>query len=208
MSLLLLMVTTTSAEKLRILFLNYPHVWINGKPMKEGDMFELNQNTVIIWEKDKQAMKVLDIDTFKRYLIVANPAMGKKESGLEILTRIKRLSTEDESDDHNLVSFEQLERIIQKEYYLMDSIAIPTPITVNEHNYFRCSYKYGDTWISKRLKHENGMIIIDKSIFNVDNKIIPPRDIFLSIEYVVKTSVNPIAIKGNVKITIIPEKIE
>ena len=209
--LLSLLQVTTRADRLKILWMNHPQILINGKLAKEGDVF--GRNDMITWAKNKpkQAMKVIDIDdNFKRYLVVAQPSESSSESGLQILIRIKNLSTHDRLDDKKIQkgSFDQLEESIQSHYYLLDSIFVPTDIPVNENNYFLGSYKYGDTRISKRLAYQNGNIIIDKSIFLVDDKMLEPRDISLTIDYVVRTLDNTVFIKDNILLTIIPEELE
>ena len=70
----------------------------------------------------------------------------------------------------------------------MDSIEIPieipTEIELSDSCYFTVSYMYGDTKISKTLVHKDHHIIIDMTLFQSESKILEPRDIKLSIEYV------------------------
>lgn len=190
------------AQNLKILWLNHPQIWINGQLAKVGDVF--NEKATIKWFRDKQAMKVMDIENGKRYLMVARPSEKRELSVLEILTRINHLSTHGPEDEIQ-ESFDALENSIQSQYDLLDSIAIPTDIPVNDNCYFLGSYKYGDTRITKRLKFVDKHIIIDKTLFNVDNKVLDPRDISLRIDYVVKSLSNTIFIKNNIELTIIPE---
>lgn len=209
--LLSLLQVTGKANRLKILWMNHPQLLINGKLAKVGDVFGRNDKITWAKGKPKQAMTVIDIDdNYKRYLVVANPTENNSESGLQILIRIKNLSTHDRSDGNDLQmgSFDRLEESLQSHYYLLDSITVPTDITVNENNYFLGSYKYGDTRISKRLPFQNGQIIIDKSLFHVDNKKLDPRDISLTKDYVVRTLDNTVFIKDNILLTIIPEKLE
>lgn len=209
--LLSLLQVTSRADRLKILWMNHPQILINGKLAKVGDVFGRNDKITWAKGKPKQAMKVMDIDdNYKRYLVVAQPSENSSESGLQILIRIKNMSTHDRLDDKKIQkgSFDQLEESIQSHYYLLDSISVPTDIPVNENNYFLGSYKYGDTRISKRLGYQNGNIIIDKSIFLVDDKMLEPRDISLTIDYVVRTLDNTVFIKDNILLTIIPDKLE
>ena len=206
LSLLILLTTLlpTEAANYKVLRVNHPQIYINGKTAKAGDTF--NNNAVIRWTKDKQAMQIIDTDSKKRYLMVAKPSEKKELTALEILTRINHLSTHDNGDETE--PFDKLEMSIASAYDLYDQITIPTDITVNSTHYFRATYEYGDTHITKRLKHENGCIVIDKSLFHIDNKQLEPRDITLTIDYVVRAPDNAIFIKDNIQITVIPETLE
>ena len=62
--LLSLLVIIMKAANYKILKMNHPQILINGKLAKEGDVF--HGNDVIKWTKDKQAMKVLDMDSKNR----------------------------------------------------------------------------------------------------------------------------------------------
>lgn len=204
--LLLLSTMIVNAASYKILKLNHPQILINGKQAREGDVF--HDNDVIRWSKDKQAMKVIDMDTSKRYLFVSQPHNKKEEKVIEIFTRINHLSTHRPNDQALTSEFDKLENSILSRYYLFDTIEIPTSISVDENHYFLGSYKYGDTRIIKKLNYQHGNIIIDKTIFHVDNKRLDPRDIELTIDYVVKTPDNAVFIKDGIELIIIPEVLE
>ena len=153
-------------------------------------------------------MKVIDMNTKKRYLLTSKPTEKKELTALDIMTRINHLSTHAPGDESMMSDFDILEYSIAPRYDLLDSIMIPTTLKVNENHYFLGSYKYGDTRISKRLNHKNGSIVIDKTLFHVDAKKLDPRDILLSIEYVIKNPNNGVMIKSNIEINVIPENLE
>ena len=193
------------AKEFKILFLNYPQIWINGKASKVGDTFD--ENAVIKWSKERQAMKVIDIDSKKRYLMVCKPTDKKEQTILSILTNVEHLSTH--GPENQMVDlFDQLANNIQQAYDLLDSIAIPTTIGIDKNHYFIGTYKYGDTRLIKKLSCENGNIIISKDIFFVDDKKLEPRDIILRIDYVAESFNNTIFIKDNIEITVIPNLLE
>ncbi len=194
------------AGQYKILKMNHPQIMINNRLAKIGDVF--NEKAVIKWQKDGQAMQVIDIDSNKRYVMVAKPTVPKEASMLNLLTRIGHLSTHHEVDTTMQSEFDKLECSIESSYDLFDTIEIPTKITVDESHYFLGTYRYGDARISKRLHHKNGNIIIDKSLFNVDDKKLEPRDIELTINYIIKTISNAVFIKNNIKISIIQEELE
>ena len=201
---LLILVLLAKAASYKVLRLNHPQIFINGKHAKVGDVF--NDQAVIRWTKDRQAMQVIDTSSKKRYLMVAKPSEKRELTALEIFTRINHLSTHAPSGE--VEQFDKLEMSIAPAYDLFDQITIPTDIPVNDIHYFRGTYQYGDASVIKRLKYENGCIVIDKSLFHLDNKVLEPRDIILSIDYVVKTPANAVFIKNNIQLTIIPEILE
>lgn len=201
---LLSVLISTEATTYKVLRLNHPQIFINGKLAKAGDTFD--DSAVIRWTKDKQAMQVIDMDSKKRYLMVARPSEKKELTALEILTRTNHLSTHAPGDE--VEPFDKLEMSIAQAYDLFDQITIPTDIIVNDTHYFRATYVYGDTRITKRLKYENGCIVIDKSLFHVDNKQLEPRDITIDIDYVIRTPANAVFIKDNIQITAVPDHLE
>ena len=206
--LLLLMVLMVNAQKkehtYKVLYMNHPQILIDGRQAKVGVFF--NENSIVTWAKDGQAMKIQDVCCNKRYVLPAIPKEKKSLTVLQILTRIGHLSTHAPGED--VSSFEKLESTIAPQYYLLDSIDIPTDITVDETHYFRGYYRYGDARIMKRLTYKDGCIIIDKTLFHVDDKRLDPRDISLSIDYVVKTPANAVFIKDDIKLIMVPEKLE
>lgn len=139
-------------------------------------------------------------------------ARDLNEEGLsiiDILTKTKHLSTHDRFDDSKPLSiYDQLDRIFEDSYELMDSIHIPTEIKMDSTHYFQAEYQYGDTKLIKQLKHEGKDIILDKSIFNVDGKTLEPRDVNLTINYIDDPSRPTIFVKDNVEVYVVPEHLE
>lgn len=102
----------------------------------------------------------------------------KRQKGISTLGEDRTFSTQTSGDSI----------IFASQYDLMDSIEIPieipTEIELSDSCYFTVSYMYGDTKISKTLVHKDHHIIIDMTLFQSESKILEPRDIKLSIEYV------------------------
>lgn len=184
--------------------MNHPQILIDGKQAKVGVFF--NENSIVTWAKDSQAMKIQDVCCKQRFVLPAIPGEKKSLTVLQILTRIGHLSTHAPSGD--VSSFEKLEISIDPKYYLLDNVVIPTDITVDDTHYFRGYYRYGDARIVKRLNYKDGCIIIDKTLFHVGDKQLDPRDISLSIDYVVKTPENAVLIKDDIQLIMVPEKLE
>ena len=202
---LLIFLTMAQAANYKILFLNSHKIKINGQPAKIGDVFD--DKSTIRWSEERQAIKVINMETNGRYLFVAKMAEGVEQTPYDILTRNKHLSTHDENTEINS-NIIKLKMRIDNEYYLMDSIELPTELKIDASHYFLVTYQYGDTKLTKKLKHNNGNIVIDKSIFLIDGKKLDPRDITLSISYMEGKPENIIFIKGKIKIIVIPDSIE
>lgn len=201
----LLLLTIVQAGNYKVLYLNSHKISINGKSVKVGDVF--TDKDIIKWTEDRQAMKVIDVETNKRYLFVAKLANGTEQTPYDILTRNKHLSTHDDGvDTKNDIL--KLKMSIANEYDLMDSIELPTDLKVDSLHYFVVTYQYGDTKLAKRLKHKDNNIIIDKSIFFVDGEKLEPRDITLSISYVNGNPEMPVYIKGRIDMKVIPDILE
>ncbi len=202
---LLVLLTTIKADKYRILFMNYPRLFVNGKPAKVGDVFD--DKAIIKWAKERQAIKVLNLRTQKRLVMASKPTNKKVLTAYDILTQNKHLSTHGPGDEV-LAPLKKLGNSIENEYDLLDTIAIPTEIHVNDTCYFVGSYLYGDTWLTKILKVERQQIIIDRTIFQVDGKKLEPRDIELTLEYTLDIYGRRRLIKEGIVLNVIPQLLE
>lgn len=141
--------------------------------------------------------------------MVARDLNEKGLSVIDILTKTKHLSTHDKQDESKPQSiYDQLDRIFNNSYELLDSIHIPTTIKMDENHYFQVEYQYGDTKLTKRLKHEGRDIIIDRDLYHVDGEMLEPRDLSLTIVYIDEPSRPAIFVKYDVKIYNIPEVLQ
>ena len=196
--------TTITAARYKILYLNFPKIMINGKYAKVGDVFD--EKAIIKWTEDRQAMKIVDIDSRKRYLMTSKPAEKKELTAYDILTRNKHLSTHDNGIEGGS-AFDRLEASIEEEYDLLDQIKIelPTGIALDKKHFFRVSYDYGDTRLTKKMRVQKKQIIIDKTLFVVDGKQLDPRDVKITIDYVNDQTGEVIFIKDNILLFVYPE---
>jgi len=192
------------ASNYKILYLNSNQILVNGKPARVGD--EFNEKAIIKWSKERQAIKVIETNSYIRYLMVAKLSEGKELTAYQILTRNKHLSTHvDATTINNIV---KLKSDLADGYDLLDTIEIPTKLKQDNSHYFLCTYQYGDTKLIKKLMCDKEMLVIDKSIFWVDGEKLDPRDIVISISYVDGIPETPVFIKKYIDITIIPDIIE
>ena len=191
-----------SPQKYKVLYVNSADVTVNGKPVKVGDVFD--QNAIVRWTKERQAMKVIGLDDHKRYVMVNKPTEQNNISVLDILTHTSHMSTHDNGMGQEASPRDRLEQSIAPHYDLLDSILIPSTLPVNKNCYFLGSYKYGDTRLTKPLRCVSGQIVIDKNLFVVDGEHLEPRDILLTIDYMTEQGL-PMFVKDNISLTIIPE---
>ena len=86
--------------------------------------------------------------------------------------------------------------------------AVKEGIALDDKRHFEATYDYGDTRLTKPLKQKGRVLILDKSIFEVDGKQLEPRDIIISIDYITADSPIPTLAKEKVDIIYIPDVLE
>ena len=170
-----------------------------------GDTF--SDANDIAWQKEKQAVKAFDTDAKKQILFLGREFSRK--AGFDALINQKRLSTHDAA---GLPAEQQdpFDGIFDDEYLLLDPVEIPVKegIALDDKSYFEVTYDYGDTRLTKPLKQKGRVLILDKSIFEVDGKQLEPRDIIISIDYITADSPIPTLAKEKVDIIYIPDVLE
>ena len=169
------------ADSFKVLFVNDANLkYVNGKKVKVGDIFSNVQD--IQWEKDKQAVKAINMTTKKQTLFVGKSWI--KKSGIDAMFHHRHLSTHDEFDENaEATIFDKLARTFEDQYDLLDSVMVETQVELSAKRYFMITYEYGDTRLTKKLSHSGKNVIIDTSIFNVDEEKLEPRDVMLTIDY-------------------------
>ena len=120
----------------------------------------------------------------------------------------RHLSTHDKLDENAEVTiFDKLARTFEDQYDLLDSVIVETQVELSAKRYFQITYKYGDTRLTKKLSHSGKNVIIDTSIYNVDEEKLEPRDVMLTIDYINEDTGETIYVK-DVEISYIPNKID
>ena len=178
LALLLCAAIVANAANFKIIYMTTPGITIGGKKMKVGSIF--SDKDKIEWTAERQAMKVMDTDTKKQSLIVAENYRQKGARNLSsYLKATKQLSTRKGAFLNTL----EMGSGLEEEYYLLDTLEFKTRLKTDERSFFYCSYEYGDETINKRLNSEEGRLIIDRSIYMIDGEPIKPFDVELSIWY-------------------------
>lgn len=193
------------ADSFKVLFVNDATLkYVNGKNVKVGDIFSDVQD--ILWEKDKQAIKAINMETKKQTLFVGKSWI--KKSGIDAMFHHRHLSTHDELDENaEATIFDKLARTFEDQYDLLDSVMVETQVELSTKRYFQMTYEYGDTKLTKKLNHSGKNVIIDTSIFNVDEEKLEPRDVMLTIDYINEETGETIFVK-DVEISYIPNQID
>jgi len=193
------------ADSFKVLYVNDSNLkYVNGKNVKVGDIFSNVQD--ILWEKDKQAIKAINMETKKQTLFVGKSWI--KKSGIDAMFHHRHLSTHDELDENaEATIFDKLARTFEDQYDLLDSVMVETQVELSAKRYFQMTYEYGDTKLTKKLNHSGKNVIIDTSIFNVDEEKLEPRDVMLTIDYINEETGETIFVK-DVEISYIPSQID
>lgn len=195
------------ADRYKIIFMNYPTLHINGKTAKVGDVFD--DNATVRWSKLRQAMKVYNLDKKKQMLMVARTVDEKGTSIRDILIANKHLSTHSTySDTAESNELKKLQHMFEWQYDVLDKVEIESTVPLSDKQYFNATYYYGDTRISKRLNSDNGKVVIDKTIFEIDGKKLEPRDIEIDLDYFDEVNKTVSFVTAGVEIFIVPEKIK
>lgn len=190
-----------SAENYKVLYVNDTSLTYNdGKKVEKGDI--ISDANTIKWEKEKQAVKVINLTTKKQSLFTSTEWARTK--GLGALVYVRRASTQASGNSY----YAKLFNTFKNEYELLDSIEVETDIELSDSCYFTAAYMYGDTKLVKRLSHHDGKVIIDKSLFDIDNKKLDPRDVTLSVEYVNKQEMKYTFVRDKIDLLVFPERIE
>ena len=189
------------AENYKVLYVNDTSLTYNdGRKVEKGDI--ISDANTIKWEKEKQAVKVINLTTKKQSLFTSTEWARSK--GLGALVYVRRASTQASGNSF----YAKLFNTFKNEYELLDSIEVETDIELSDSCYFTAAYMYGDTKLVKRLSHHDGKVIIDKSLFDIDNKKLDPRDVSLSVEYVNKQEMKYTFVRDKIDLLVFPEKIE
>lgn len=197
---------SVSADRYKIVSMNYPVLHINGKAVKVGYVF--NDKATIKWSRERQAIRVFNLNKKKHMLMVARTINPKGNSIKEILTENVHLSTHAGYDAGTSNELRRLQSAFDMHYDLLDRIEIVSPVPLSDKQYFQATYCYGDKRFTKRLKYKGKNVIIDKSIFNVDGRKLAPRDIELDINYFDQKNNKVTFVKAGISIYVIPDRIK
>lgn len=167
----LLTALSASAMKYQIKVLNTPSITIDNKVAKVGYWFD--DQSVIVWSKDNQAMRVVSEDN-KVYTLSAKlykESKSKKFSDFIIYT--KPLAAR---GTNNLDLIEQLAERFDNVFVMLDEIVIDlSDIDVPQNMIFHFSINNNnDNSCYFEVKPENGLVVIQRpyilNLYNIDKE--------------------------------------
>lgn len=192
-------VTTVLADNYKILLMNTKTIKIGTCVYKKGDTF--SDDSVIFWEKDKQAIKAQNLTT-KEIRLFAE--LEFKAKGCKTIKDYYVKNNHLSSRDPILTLSDMAERL-KGTFYLLDTIYIESPMPVDSNRYFYISYNYAGKPKKKVLKIKEDNLIIDRSLFPRAKDL---SDIKLSMLYYYKLIDDDYHLTDSMKVVLIPERIK
>jgi len=185
----------------RILFLNTPDIEIGGKTLKVNDTFK--DGATIKWTSGRQAMKVVDTKTREKMVLLADDFSKANASSLEsYLARTKA-----ESGASATAPMSSLASYLNKHFYLLGSLEIETGVPTDDRHYFFISYSHSGHEITKAVPNDNGTFTITPGIFFFNGRL-PENDVRVKVYYCDKNADKITTVCDNMRIEILPKKIE
>ena len=157
---IMLSLNVSFADNYKIMYINTPHVTINNKQLHVGDTFD--ENAQIKWDSDKQAFKVMNVQTKKVCLFTAKE-FSKSSSIKDLNLKQNHLSTR----GGEMMNEEELRENLSGHFFMLDNIEFSTVLAVDESAYFSIvidSKEYP-------LPEIDGSIVISRELFKRVNSI-------------------------------------
>lgn len=166
-------------ESFRILYISHPaKVYCDNELKVAGDT--VWSGTKIRWTNPSQAMRVQSL-TDGSYKIFRNVSAAKT-ANMELKDYLKStLPMAGRGDKAQTVT--ALRAAIPDTLYLLDRIEIPSDIVQTPSNFFFIEYDMDGEVIRKKLPFTEGKVTIDRDIYVIDGKTIPPFTVPINILY-------------------------
>ncbi len=200
MTLLLAVVQAVSATTFVIKVLNTPSITINGKELKVGDRFD--ENAVISWKSESQAMKVLSEDN---NVYVFTPKIFSKyhvKNFKDYLTSVKTMAVRNDGENFP-VSVEDHRAIFEGSFVLMDSLSFNVGWKVDDNSYFEATTNNLDNNFSFVIPCiGNELIITKENLASLSDNV---DSISLIIRYVETEYNESVLITESMNLELVPE---
>ena len=159
LSVILLLAIVIWADDYKILQLNTSYVKIGNRNCTKGDVF--SDESVIFWEKDKQAFKAQNLRTKEIKLFVEPDFRAKGSKTIkDYYVKTNRLSARG-MDSSALDE-------MPDSLFLCDSIMMEIPVRLDSIHYCYISYNNEGSEVKQRLNYQDQSFIIDKNLFGED----------------------------------------
>lgn len=189
-------VSTVLADNYRILLMNTKRVKIGNRSYKEGEVFSCKGEPKISWTNDKQAIKVMNLNTKEIWLFTKPKTNNIFDSIWDFFVRLNPLST------RGIDTLEELgEELSNKTFILMDSIYIESPIPLDKTCHYYVVYKQNDKEVKKRLSTKDDCFVIDQTTISEDRNI---DNISLSVYFSKEGIDEDYHLTDSMKISVIP----
>ena len=194
-------VTTMLADNYKILLMNTMTIKIGTRVYKKGDTF--SDDSIIFWEKDKQALKAQNLRT-KEIRLFAEPEFKAKgcKTIKDYYVKNNHLSTRITGQTLGDIAEGLAE---EGTIYLLDTIFIESPMPVDSTRYFYISYSNEGRTEKKVLKKEEDQLIIDRSLFPITEGL---SVMTISMLYYYKGIDDDYLLTDSMRVVLIPERIK
>ena len=149
------------ADNYKILQMNTTSIQIGKSTCKQGDTF--SDNDQIVWSADNQAIKAMNLKTKQIRLFVGRAFKKvKAKSVRQYFIKSNNLSTRGELD------FSDLAKMLSDTLYVLDAIAIESPVTIDSLSSYLISYDNGyKVW--RNLMSTDVLFYLNRELFDEDN---------------------------------------
>ena len=145
------------SDNYKILQLNTNSILIGKTKCKQGDTF--SDKDLIVWSSDMQAFKAMNLRTKQIKLFACRAFKNVKAKNIkEYFVKSNNLSTRGELD------FSVLAMQLSDTLYVMDYIAIHSPVTLDSISSYVISYDEGRKW--RTLMSTEKEFFINRELFN------------------------------------------
>lgn len=157
----MLSMTVTLADNYKILYINTPSVTIDDKQMHVGDIFD--EGAQIKWDSEKQALKVLNVQS-KKVRLFAAKQFTQSKSIKDFYLKQNHLSTR----GGEMMNEEELRECLSGHFFMLDNIEFSTVLAVDENAYFSIVIDGKES----TLPEIEGDIVICRELFNAYNNTV------------------------------------
>lgn len=189
-----------NARTFEIKVLNTPTINIGGKNLKVGNRFD--ENAVINWSSNNQAMKVLSDDN--KIYVLSKGLLSKHNSKTfaDYITSIKSATVRNDGENFP-VTVADHRALLEGDFVLLDSINVKVGWRTNDSSYFEATTtNLGEKNISFIITSMDNVLTITRNVFS---QLSSDCDyVILSINYIEKEYGETTPITDSMNIEIVP----
>lgn len=159
-SILICSCLSLQADNYKILQLNTNEILIGKAKCKQGDTF--SDKDIIVWSSDLQAFKAMNLRTKQIKLFACRAFKKVKAKNIkEYFVKRNNLST------RGVLDFSVLAKELSDTLYVLDNVAIQSPVTIDPFSSYVISYDKGKKW--KKLMSTKDCFFINRELFDEEN---------------------------------------